>query len=278
MYYTIIFWVVLILISSWILPRFYYERNYKKVVTLRILSFLMEAFAIALVFFPWLPVERGGDSGFDLAMSGDLRVITFLLLIGFAFLFFELNNKVLLKVGAMLHLIASVYFFVLMIMLFPESMKIEMTDMAPIFIVFVLLICNVSVLLLWHQLQKKSVKAWLSISMRLAILFVAGLIIFLGVTVGNEVAKVASENLVGNEIVISEEQAENLIINLPDVIEFKALLDSTEKHFSVNVEDWDSEWAVQVIEIVDDGDGNGHSATFAWYTVDKMSGEIEKSI
>ncbi len=63
------------------------------------------------------------------------------------------------------------------------------------------------------------------------------------------------------------------IKNLPEVRQF---IDNLAKVGSVakfNAEDGGEDWNIQVFEIVNQG-GDGHTATFNWYRVDKKTGAI----
>jgi len=72
---------------------------------------------------------------------------------------------------------------------------------------------------------------------------------------------------------ITQEEALVKIKNLPEVQEFVRLLFPKQARFEV--EDWDTDWAVHVFELVV-GENSVHRATFNWYRVDKQTGVVEK--
>ena len=72
---------------------------------------------------------------------------------------------------------------------------------------------------------------------------------------------------------VTKEQALVKIKNLPEVQEFMRLLFPKQAEFEV--EDWDTDWAVHVFELVI-GENSVHRATFNWYRVDKQTGVVEK--
>ncbi|OGD33396.1 hypothetical protein A3C78_00710 [Candidatus Azambacteria bacterium RIFCSPHIGHO2_02_FULL_45_18] len=72
---------------------------------------------------------------------------------------------------------------------------------------------------------------------------------------------------------ITQEEALAKIKNLPEVQEFMRLLFPKQAEFEV--EDWDTDWAVHVFELVV-GENSVHRATFNWYRVDKQTGVVEK--
>ena len=72
---------------------------------------------------------------------------------------------------------------------------------------------------------------------------------------------------------VTQEQVLVKIKNLPEVQEFARLLFPKQAEFEV--EDWDTDWAVHVFELVV-GENSVHRATFNWYRVDKQTGAVEK--
>lgn len=73
----------------------------------------------------------------------------------------------------------------------------------------------------------------------------------------------------------TEDQARNLVAQQPEVAQFiKDLAVQKKKvHIDVAPEDAGS-YSVHVYEVVDDGDGMAHTATFAWYKVDRKTGKV----
>ncbi len=76
---------------------------------------------------------------------------------------------------------------------------------------------------------------------------------------------------------ITEKEAITLTKNISEVQDYTAMLVKNNKKAEFNVEDWGSEWAVQVFEIVQEEDAS-HTATFGWYRISKTSGEIIKDV
>lgn len=74
---------------------------------------------------------------------------------------------------------------------------------------------------------------------------------------------------------VTKEQVLTMVKNLPEVQEFVRLLLPKQAEFEV--EDWDTDWAVHVFELVV-GENSVHTATFAWYRVDKQTGAMEKEL
>lgn len=74
---------------------------------------------------------------------------------------------------------------------------------------------------------------------------------------------------------VTKEQALATVKNLPEVQEFVRLL--LPKRAEFEVEDWDTDWAVHVFELVI-GENSVHTATFGWYRVDKQTGAVTKEL
>jgi hypothetical protein len=76
---------------------------------------------------------------------------------------------------------------------------------------------------------------------------------------------------------ISETQALSRVRERTEVVKYEAVLTKAGKKATFEVEDGDDSWSVHVFEIVSDGDSS-HTATFGWYSVDKITGEIQKDL
>lgn len=74
---------------------------------------------------------------------------------------------------------------------------------------------------------------------------------------------------------VTKEQALATVKNLPEVQEFVRLL--LPKRAEFEVEDWDTDWAVHVFELII-GENSVHTATFGWYLVDKQTGAVTKEL
>lgn len=78
-------------------------------------------------------------------------------------------------------------------------------------------------------------------------------------------------------VTISRNQALSKVRLRAEVVKYEFDLTKAGKKVTFEVEDGDKEWVVHVFEIVVQGEGS-HTATFGWYAVDKISGEVRKDI
>jgi len=148
-----LFWILFIPLTVWVL-KFYRSKNSSLIKKLWLISLLIQAVLIPLFFLPWIPVAQGGQSGFQLAVGGDWWV-AFYIFLAVLSLGLSLSSKTpLLKAGAGVHVANSIYLMAVLVKLFPESIKLSWTDVAPVISVMALLIGNVAVLLLWNELGK----------------------------------------------------------------------------------------------------------------------------
>ncbi|OGZ97589.1 MAG: hypothetical protein A3I44_02825 [Candidatus Sungbacteria bacterium RIFCSPLOWO2_02_FULL_51_17] len=74
---------------------------------------------------------------------------------------------------------------------------------------------------------------------------------------------------------ISRDDALEKVRTMPEVEEYIAMLKEAGAHGAFNVEDRGDEWAVQVYEIVQQGE-DSHTATFNWYRIHKSTGAALK--
>lgn len=74
---------------------------------------------------------------------------------------------------------------------------------------------------------------------------------------------------------VSEDRARNLVAAQGEVARFAKELEARGKklHVDVSLKD-ERTYLVHVYELVDDGAGTGHTATFGWYEVDRSTGTI----
>lgn len=63
---------------------------------------------------------------------------------------------------------------------------------------------------------------------------------------------------------------------VPEVVVYEAMLREADKEASFEAEDRREVWLIQVFEIVKNDEGPSHTATFGWYFVNKITGEITK--
>lgn len=126
---------------------------------LRVVAGILQTAVFVLLFFPWIPGAHGGLSGWGVVLQGDatMTILAILLLFTFITLFVSGKSK-LSKMGVISHAIATVVFFGFMMYTFPNTITMEFRDTAPIFAALILLINNVVLLLLWHELDKKTHK------------------------------------------------------------------------------------------------------------------------
>mgnify|MGYP001558579706 CR=1 FL=1 len=152
---TVFFWLSFGLLAPMILANFYYHKGKKRRNQLRLASMVFQLVAFVLLFFPWVETEGVVKSGFSLTMAGNWGLIAYLAALLFSLVLIvslESKHNIL---GAKVALVNSVWLFVIMLRLFPETKRLSSTDIAPIVSVLLMLVNNVAVLLLWHQLQKK---------------------------------------------------------------------------------------------------------------------------
>lgn len=148
-----LFWIVWFIVCSWVVRNFYYTYRKKNVQNLRYLALLFNLLILAVFLFPWLPKDRGGLSGWQLLVSGKPEVIMFFLFLVVSLALFLTKNQKLLKAGAVVNVINSVFIIILFMRLLPGKIHLTFRESAPIVAAIVLLANNVVVLLLWHQLQ-----------------------------------------------------------------------------------------------------------------------------
>lgn len=156
---TIIFWTAFAFISGWVLRKFYFSKDRKTLTQLRVTAGILHIAVFVLLFFPWIPGAHGGLSGWAVVLQGDVTMTILAILLIFTFITLFVSGKTLLpKMGVISHAIATVVFFGFMIYTFPNTISLTLRDTAPIFAVLILLINNVVLLLLWHELDKKKHK------------------------------------------------------------------------------------------------------------------------
>lgn len=74
---------------------------------------------------------------------------------------------------------------------------------------------------------------------------------------------------------VNQDKAVEIVAALPEVDKFCRQLDAAGKRAMLDPSEEDSNtWMVHVYEVVDDGDGMSHTATFGWFKVDKKTGKV----
>ena len=154
----LIFWSLLILISAYLLRKFYFSASAEKMKRLRYTALATEIVALALFYFSWIPKFISGDTGSQLVAAGNADVIVVFGLIAGAIFLFLFNTPRSIRAGAIAHIAASVIFIGALLRLLPESYPLRFDESAPIFIILLLLVGDVASLLLWHQFQVREGK------------------------------------------------------------------------------------------------------------------------
>src|SRR3989344_5155115 len=105
-----IFWSLLILISAFLLRKFYFSASAEKITRLRCAVIVTDLIALALFYFPWLPLPEkfGSVSGFKLLAWMNFDVVAVFALLFLTTIFVVLNHPRLMRVGAVLHIATSV--------------------------------------------------------------------------------------------------------------------------------------------------------------------------
>lgn len=150
------FWISFGIISSLVLRYFYFSKNVNLSRRLRLTAGLLIIAVLILLFFPWLPEAPGGPTGRGVILGGGVPMIILAGLLGFTLAALFIPGRPLLsKVGALAHLAAIILLFGIMAGAYPGTVSLKFRDSAPIFAFLILLVNNVVLLLLWHQLPKQ---------------------------------------------------------------------------------------------------------------------------
>lgn len=155
---TILFWIIWGVVSFWALKNFYFSYNKRKVDALRKASLGLDLSVLFLFLFIWQPAASGGKTGLSLLLTGNMKIIILFLLIILSIFLFTTSDKLLLKAGVLLQITASIFIFVAMISLMPDTFVLRFSYVAPIIAALLLLTGDVSSLLLWQQLELKERK------------------------------------------------------------------------------------------------------------------------
>lgn len=134
---TVFFWIAFGILVPVILSRFYFKTGKKKINQLRYTSIVLQLIALFLLFF--FPRHL------LLSIYGSALVTSIF--------FIAFKKSILNKAGATISLVNSVFLFVILLLLFPETKILTASDVPLIVSVFLMLSNNVVVLLFWHQLQ-----------------------------------------------------------------------------------------------------------------------------
>ncbi|MBI2035927.1 MAG: hypothetical protein HYT12_04610 [Candidatus Liptonbacteria bacterium] len=149
---TAIFWLAWAIVSVFVLRTFYFRYSENRLKQLRYSAIVLELIIVALFTFPWLP---DGTTGFGVILTGHLGIITALILLVIPLTAFFSASSLFLKSGVLSHGMATVVFFVSMILLIPGTVMLTTNMIAPIVAAMLMLINIVIGLSLWQQLQLK---------------------------------------------------------------------------------------------------------------------------
>lgn len=150
---TVFFWLSFGILAPIILSKFYFIKGKRRIGQLRYASLTLQLVALVLLFFPWIETEEISFSGFSLAAIGNWKLVVYgaTLVLSVALIVSRhLGANIL---GVKIAIVNSVWLFIIMLLLFPETKRLTWVDIAPIISVLMMLSNNVVALLLWHQLQ-----------------------------------------------------------------------------------------------------------------------------
>lgn len=150
---TTFFWIVWIIIASWLLRTFYFSYKKDKVERLWLVSLGINFLVFLLFFLPWTPGV--GKSGWQLFSEGNLFVTIILLVLALTEILLITKQENLIKLAALTHITNSVIFLYAMTQIFPGTFTLETKNTVPIIASFLLLAGNVTILLLYQQLELK---------------------------------------------------------------------------------------------------------------------------
>jgi len=150
----VLFWLFWGIISFWALRTFYYSFNSRKLEQLRQATIGIDIAVLISFFFNFKPVSLGARTGLDLLLSGDWFVIVFFALVFSSLILLLRKDNLQNKIGAVLHICASIFIFILLYHLWPGgTATLRFVDSALPIALLLLLTGNVSALLFWQQLQ-----------------------------------------------------------------------------------------------------------------------------
>lgn len=148
----VVFWIVWGIISFWALKTFYYSFSRHKLEGLRKAAFGINLAVLILTFLPWLP---DGKTGLNIILEGNILAVLFLVFLITSILLFLTKTSSSLKIASIATIINTFTLFALMLQIRPGTFILTLFDIVPIITFVFLLVCDVTVLLLWQQLQLK---------------------------------------------------------------------------------------------------------------------------
>lgn len=150
---TVFFWIAWGLISFWALKTFYFSFSKEKLERLRKAASGISLAVFILTLVPWVPPAMGGKTALSLALDGNILALSFVILLLTSTILFLTKEKSLLKLASLAVISSTFVLFILMYQLRPRTFVVTLFDFAPIVAAFLLLLCDMVVLLLWQQLQ-----------------------------------------------------------------------------------------------------------------------------
>lgn len=148
---TALFWIALALISGWVLRRFYFSNDARLVKQLRLTALVINSIVIFLFCFGWVSSQaKGLYTGWDLILRENFSLALLFFSLVISCVLFIIGRPKLIKIGAILEIISTIFLFKIMTDLIPGTAPLLLRTSAPIFAAFLLLINSVVVLLLWH--------------------------------------------------------------------------------------------------------------------------------
>ncbi|MBI1918978.1 hypothetical protein HYS29_00100 [Candidatus Microgenomates bacterium] len=152
---TTFFWIVWIIIASWLLRTFYFSYKKNKAEQLWLVSLGINFLVFLLFFLPWMPKELGGKTGWELFSSGNLFVTIMLLLLALTEALLITKQDNLIKLATLTHVSNSVVFIFGMTRILPGTFTLQASGLAAIIAALLLLVGNVTMLFLHQQLELK---------------------------------------------------------------------------------------------------------------------------
>lgn len=219
---TALFWIFWGIISFWTLKTFYYSSSKQQLERLRKTALGIQLGVLMLTLLPWLPASPAGGpptlgekSGLILALEGNVLAVLFLIVLVTSTILFLTKTSLHLKIASGMTMINTLVLFVLMTQLRPDTFTLSLFDIAPIIAMFMLLVENVVVLLLWQQLQLLEKKSKSNARQTKSFLTVASIVLLATLTGGWMILKPLKAS------VFYQENRIETVAELAEVIEFK---------------------------------------------------------
>jgi hypothetical protein len=209
-----------------------------------------------------LPLALGGLSGVALVLTGNMLVVLFLALVTLSAVYFITRDASLMKAASGITIVNTLVLFILMYSLRSTTFTLTIYDIAPILVAFLLLICDVAVLLLWQQLQlqDKKLKRKPPPINRTVIFTSVAILIVLGLLLFRPQADNGQTNI-------------NLVTQLSEVQDFRRKVEEGGiSKFGITTDRQEGSYTIiKVFESFFD-----HITTFNWYRVDSKTGKVER--